>query len=135
VLTSLPYPSFEKSAYCLDAHRLGIQRMEARQILHIINEGDSSKSRWKKHPAVNMWRGYEFALVEYMNVMITEWLQRGYENKMSILVIRNVVRYPAWLGDVRLHASHRSNLLRGNPSWYERWDWREKPDLPYWWPV
>ena len=34
-----------------------------------------------------------------------------------------------------VHASHRSNLLRKDATWYEQFDWREGPGLPYVWPV
>jgi hypothetical protein len=42
--------------------------------------------------------------------------------------------YPPWLGDERLHASHRSNLLRKDPEHYGQFEWTEPDDLPYWWP-
>jgi hypothetical protein len=42
---------------------------------------------------------------------------------------------PPWWGDERLHASHRSNLLRKDPAHYGRFGWAEPPDLPYFWPA
>jgi hypothetical protein len=41
---------------------------------------------------------------------------------------------PAWLGEEAFHASHRANLLRKAPEFYERWGWTEDPSLPYVWP-
>jgi hypothetical protein len=42
---------------------------------------------------------------------------------------------PKWLGNADFHASHRSNLLRKEPSHYSQFHWVESPDLPYVWPV
>ena len=59
--TFLPYADFVKTAKCLDYRRLGKQRVEAFQILNIL-EGKTTKAGWKHHPAVLMWEGYENAL-------------------------------------------------------------------------
>lgn len=130
--TFLPYPSFEESARCLDWRRLGKQRAEARQILNAIEERTRS---WRNHPAISMWKEYKYALIEYSNVMITEWIKRGYNNNMKILEIENVIIYPHWLGDADFHAAHRSNLLRKNKIWYSQFGWIEPDNLPYIWPV
>ena len=42
---------------------------------------------------------------------------------------------PRWLGDEKLHASHRSNLLKKDPEYYGRYNWKESDDLPYHWPL
>ena len=49
--TFLPYADFVKTAKCLDYRRLGKQRIEAFQILNIL-EGKTTKAGWKHHPAV-----------------------------------------------------------------------------------
>ena len=59
--TFLPYSCFKQTANCLDYRRLGKQRVEAFQILNIL-EDITPNSRWKTHPAVLMWKGYENAL-------------------------------------------------------------------------
>lgn len=129
--TFLPYADFEKSAQCLDYRRLGKQRVEARQILNTLLHGGS----WQKHPAVLMWKDYKDALAVYSNVMICEWIRRGYVNNMKIISIENLCSYPLWFGDERLHASHRSNLLRKYPEYYSQYNWPESNDLPYFWPT
>jgi hypothetical protein len=129
--TFLPYPSFERSARCLDWRRLGKQRLEARQILRALQHGSGG---WFNHPAVRMWLGFEPALVSYGNVMIIEWSQRGYHNTMELLTVMGLEQ-PPWLGMEKLHASHRSNLLRKDPEWYAQFGWLEGPELPYYWPV
>jgi hypothetical protein len=128
--TFLPYPDFYESARVLDYRRLGKQRVEARQILKALNVGGG----WLNHPAVKMWRGYENALVQYGNVMIQEWIRRGYKNTMSMIAIESY-EMPPWMGNKDFHASHRSNLLRKDVSWYGRLKWTESDNLPYVWPV
>ncbi len=130
--TFLPYPDFVESARCLDARRLGKQRVEAMQILRAIA---NPKYGWQHHPALQMWRGYEQALALYMNAIITEWVRRGYKNNIPLNNVQGDVKMPPWLGNARFHASHRSNLLRKDPSYYGQFHWEDPPDLPYLWPI
>jgi hypothetical protein len=114
--TFMPYPSFEQSARVLDYKRLGKQRLEAKQILRIVS-GMTPDLRWRNHPAVKMWIGYEEALKLYTNEMILEWVNRGYKNTMEIYDIKDVV-YPWWFGNEDFHRSHRSRLLAKNFDFY-----------------
>jgi hypothetical protein len=140
--TFLPYPDFERSAQVLDYRRLGKQRVEAQQILMIII-GATDKQGWQNHPAVRMWRGHDMALALYRDVMIKEWIRRGYNNTMpfaldyKIADIVNVAKadLPAWFGNDAFHASHRSNLLRKDSAFYGRYGWQESSDLEYVWPA
>ena len=77
--TFLPYNDFKKTAACLDNRRLGKQRVEAYQILRIIS-GKRTSGGWLRHPAVLMWKGFSDALAAYQNSMITEWIDRGFNN-------------------------------------------------------
>ena len=130
--TFLPYADFAASAKALDYRRLGKQRVEARQISNTLLHGGA----WSKHPAVEMWRGYEALLLIYGNEMILEWIARGYVNNMPLVdVDPRSLRRPSWYGDDRLHSSHRANLLRKNPAFYSRYGWTEDPTTPYWWPI
>jgi len=129
--TFLPYADFEQSASTLDSRRLGKQRVEAYQILRALTIPGYG---WRHHPAVQMWRGYEDALRQYMNACIREWVRRGYRNTMALAPVPAEVRLPPWLGDERLHAGYRSNLLRKDPDYYAQFGWIEAPDLPYYWP-
>ena len=114
--TFLPYPGFQESARVLDYKRLGNQRVEAMQILNIVS-GVVPDSRWKNHPAVKMWVGYENALKEYTNAMIREWIDRGYNNSM-VLYSADRIEYPWWFGDEKFHRSHRSRLIQKNKEFY-----------------
>jgi len=75
--TFMPYPDFIRVAQVLDDKRLGKQRVEARQILDM-----SPASRWRHHPAVRMWQGYDEALKLYINCMVKEWIQRGFVSEL-----------------------------------------------------
>lgn len=145
--TFLPSRSFRVSARCLDNKRLGKQRVECKQILLALGVGigqhEPYVSRWRNHPAVKMWTGYELALVVYSAVVCREWISRGFNDnlhpefmaaysRMRPLVVHN--HYPPWVGSRRFHAAHRSNLLRKDYAYYSKFGWREPVDLPYYWP-
>jgi hypothetical protein len=134
--TFLPYPSFAESAACLDSKRLGKQRVEALQIWNIVS-GKRTTGGWINHPAVSMWRGHPDALALYTNIMITEWIKRGYNNTMELVKPIQLPEFtlPSWLGNADLHASHRSNLLRKDSEFYSQYNWSEPNDLPYVWSV
>lgn len=129
--TFLPYPDFTRSAQCLDNKRLGKQRVEAYQILRCLQ----TPNRWQHHPAVKMWKGYEDALKTYMNACISEWKHRGFTNTMRIALVPKTVKLPSWLGNAEFHASHRSNLLRKDASFYSKYKWSEPNNLVYKWPT
>ena len=137
--TFLPYSDFEQSARVLDRQRLGKQRVETMQIMNVLA---GLSDGWKNHPAVKMWRGYEVALFNYQDAIINEWNARGYKdlvcfnNTIAALVEMDSPGEgkPNWLGDERFHSSHRSNLLRKNPTWYGRFGWEEPDSIPYYWP-
>lgn len=75
------------------------------------------------------------ALKLYHDLVIREWLTRGYKNNMPLLAEEPDPEYPFWFGDPAFHAAHRSNLLRKNPQWYGQFGWTEPNDLEYMWPV
>ena len=134
--TFLPYESFRESAKVLDWRRLGKQRVEGMQIIKAITgekrlDGKPYKG-WINHPASVMWKPYSEALKHYTNIMITEWMRRGYNNNMEIYDVNNMVK-PHWLGKEEFHASHRANLLRKDYEYYSQFDWRENPESPYVW--
>ena len=138
--TFLPYPDFTQSAACLDWRRLGKQCTEVQQILDAL----FGVSRgWRRHTATRMWRGHELSLARYGLTCCAEWRSRGYEQRFDEIMIEVMIGVveeqshrsePLWLGDERLHASHRSNLLRKDPDYYAQFGWAEPDDLPYWWP-
>ena len=129
--TFLPYADFQKSVRHLDNKRLGKQRVEALQILKATFIPDYG---WRNHPAVKMWMKYPESIQCYMDVCIDEWVRRGFKNTMqkSGVEVDNV-QHPHWLGDERLHSSHRSNLLRKDYNFYSKYNWKEEDNIPYYW--
>lgn len=133
--TFLPYNNFEECAKCLDSKRLGKQRIEAFQILNILLERTNTQG-WINHPAVLMWKGYEESLKYYFNMMLKEWIGRGYKNNLDFEKIdMEKLKFPSWLGNEELHASHRSNLLRKDYDFYIKYNWTEPDNMEYYWPT
>jgi hypothetical protein len=149
--TFLPYADYHKSAHCLDRQRLGKQRVECLQILKALLLGTG----WVNHPATLMWKNHEHALAEYALVVCGEWMNRSYQDTCTLkivqLMIDNIdkdfvhvlehgnIKYPAWLGDERLHKSHRTALLCKDYVHYCSFGWDEAEPIPlyyeYFWPT
>lgn len=143
--TFLPYESFTESAKSLDYRRLGKQRVEAWQILRNLVGLTGNKGGWSNHPAVLMWRGSEEQLTDYALTFCAEWIRQGYNDTLTAKIndLRNDyyssskwgLAVPEWLGDDRLHTSHKSNLIRKLPDYYGPM-WPDiSSELPYYWPV
>jgi hypothetical protein len=147
--TFLPYADFAASAAALDDRRLGKQRVEALQIIRALTRETYG---WKHHPAVLMWSGYEPALASYGLAICVEWVARGKADTCAATMaadlsaaglpaprpqsaLRPDADLPAWLGDERLHRSHRASLVRKDPSFYAPRFPDADPDLPYFWPT
>lgn len=137
--TFLPYADFMQCAKVLDHNRLGKQRAECIQIYTAISYPHYG---WQTHPAVKMWRGYEKALLEYATCICYEWKYNRakrdfvyYEVQAKQAKLNGPIVYPPWLGNERLHSSHRAALLHKSLLHYQQYDWKEKPELNYFWPV
>lgn len=130
--TFLPYPDFRESAHTLDPKRLGNQVY--REALTLYRGG------WRNHPASLMWRGYRHALCQYSLACLAELRDRGrpyphWERYFKREMYRNPdTGMPHWLGDERLHLSHRSALVSKDKDWYVPL-FGELPIVPYYWPV
>ena len=127
--TFLPYPDFAESVAVLDTPRLGKQRVEALQILRALTLPEYG---WRNHPAVLMWRGRVPALVLYGLLSVDQWRRRSFPDTtadqiaefapdvvgldQAELAARGLL--PSWVGDERLHLSHRSRLLAKDPGHY-----------------
>lgn len=143
--TFLPYADFVRSAEVLDVPRLGKQRVETLQILRALELFDYG---WSTHPAVRMWQGHTPALVRYGLDVVDVWTRgdRADSTAAQILEFAPWVvgrsqadladdgLMPPWLGDDRLHLSHRSALVRKAPDRYRDAFGDVDVDLPYFWP-
>jgi hypothetical protein len=132
--TFLPDSSFYVSALSLDNKRLNKQRIECIQILKALSP---SGSGWKNHPAVLMWKGCEGALIDYWQAIEDECLERGFKPLPVPCKENYNCDLPPWVGDDRLHLTHRLSLLYKDPSHYVRWFEEIPPtDKPeYFWPT
>lgn len=142
--TFLPDSDYSISAVCLDNKRLGKQRLECKQILlalgFSVGPHSPGKRGWRNHPAVRMWRGFEHELGLYGISVCAEWRSRGFNDSLGAQFVDAIALLPdtglpPWLGNKKLHASHRSNLLRKDKEFYGKFDWEEPDNLPYFWPV
>ncbi|MEV5494481.1 MSMEG_6728 family protein [Nonomuraea fuscirosea] len=148
--TFLPYQDFAASAAVLDPLRLGKQRVETLQVLRALTVPGYG---WRHHPVVKMWAGYEEALVRYGLEMCRHWCSLGRADTCADTMTTEVTRLrgtpvvraqaelaaagelPPWLGDEKLHLSHRSALLRKDPGFYRPVFGDSDPDdLDYVWP-
>lgn len=148
--TFLPSPDFAETARLLDDRRLGKQRVEALQVLRALTRATYG---WKAHPAVLMWAGYEEALVAYALAVCEDWCGRGHRDTVATTIVEDFhaafgnerVRtqaeltaageLPPWLFDEALHRSHRSALVRKDPSFYRPRFSDVPDDLAYVWPA
>lgn len=133
----LPYPDMNKSLQTLDNKRLGKQRVETYQIISAITrrpklDGTPYKG-WLNHPCTVMWKNHIPALKLYMNISITEWIERGFKNTMGLEEINEEIVLPPFIGNERFHSSHRANLLKKEPDFYSKYQWTENPQDPYVW--
>lgn len=128
--TFLPYKDYHRVAEVLDSKRLNKQILECYQILNVLSN-PSPTAGWRNHPAVKMWRGHEFALWDYVNVMIIEANDRGIKtdkNHENLLRLRKShglswgMRKPAWMGVKsvikRVTTTHKANLFKKQPEAY-----------------
>lgn len=112
----LPYADFDKSAQCLNSKRLVKQNLETRQCLAALC---GFSVGWRNHPAVTSWENCIRALVYYGLAINAECVKRGFKNSEQAYLPfldycnqNNIPeKYPDWLGDEKIHSSHRSRLL------------------------
>lgn len=145
--TFVPFADHRQSAKVLDSRRLNKQCIENLQILGALLDPNYG---WQHHPAVTMWRDHEKALLLYHRIMCLEAVSRGISNttwvKAAALADPILLEFndpepyllcyppPKWLGDERVHKTHRSNLLRKDPKHYGQFGWSEPSNLAYFWP-
>lgn len=160
--TFMPCITFEKSAKVLDDQRLRKQLVECAQILSTLNRmrwdaqlasyvmvPPGEKLGWIHHPAVLMWKHNVGALVLYTGAISQECAVRGWRTIAANRVFHTFgtaashsgASLPWWMGDERMHSSHRAVLLAKDPAHYCQFGWSEKPAerdennrFPYFWP-
>jgi hypothetical protein len=139
--TFLPYKDFDKSAQALDSKRLNKQILECYQILKVLSNPDP-RAGWRNHPAVKMWRGHEYGLLNYTMAMVREADKRGIKTDKNMANITALVKSdgqywgsgnPAWYdNDIKMRriiTTHKFNLYRKDPVYYQPfWIAEANPD-------
>ena len=128
--TFLPYKNYERVAEALDSKRLNKQILECYQVLNVLSN-PSPTAGWRNHPAVKMWRNHEFALWDYVNIMILEAQDRGIKtdkNSENLYRLRHThglswgMGRPKWMLDKkimkRVTTTHKANLYKKQPEAY-----------------
>lgn len=145
--TFLPYPDFARSVALLDSKRLGKQRVETYQVLKAFKGLGGLHGGWSRHPAARMWWGYDLALLRYQEATIDEWRSRGFndtcwDKSLALFTAEELKRYkagdyaiPSWIGDPKLHETHRSILSQKAPALYQQlFAGDTRQGLAYIWP-
>jgi hypothetical protein len=153
--------SYDDIAQVLDNKRLNKQALEGWQILMVLLELDPQgefrpAKGWKNHPAVKMWRGHEIDLHLYIQAMVKEWKNRGFNSTIGEKAQKTMLRAmqlglvdgpavpPPWVRDMSLFrdvaSSHRRALLAKDYGWYSQFGWEEDhgrcpESYDYIWPV
>lgn len=123
---------FVRCALTLDYKRCGKQRVEAKQILTIL-EGTNKRKGWDNHPAVHMWRGFEEALKLYINAHIYVWINHHkYKNTMKTYHVTNVI-VPPFISNKHFVRRHQSNLMGKDPVFYGKYQWDVPLQVGYYW--
>lgn len=129
----------------LDNKRLGKQRVEAKQIITILEYFDQhgtfpETGGWKNHPATLMWLGHTKSLKLYFNAVVKEWVRRGYENSYEYYNVEEctiisckfdghkaefdgdagINTFPLWFSFPPFYLAQRAALIRKSPRDYSR---------------
>lgn len=138
--TFMPFQSFYESFNCLDDKRLSNQRNETLVILKALQTGpiqtyipkgqlepSTRKTPWYNHPIIQMWKGYEWFLIQYGKLNCQYCIERGirdtlmdvfreFEDTFPFIVDKEV--NPEWWGNPLIHNSHKVNLLKKDYGYY-----------------
>lgn len=132
--------NLQESFALLDYKRLGKQRLEAKQIINILEKIDNGETilnvGFSSHPATLMWKGYTNALKIYFNFCVQEWINRGYKNTMELYEVDYYI-FPPFVTFQPFILSHKAALLRKDPEYYKDLmcdDLNQYMRLGYLWP-
>lgn len=131
--TFVPVTDFNEIAELLDDRRLNRQRTDITALLRklMIEESDDD------HALVKMWRGNERFLCRFGVAVCMEHQARGNAGQTAEKILEYRGNFdpetdvaPEWWGDEAVHDSHKSYLVRQQPSHYRQF-WPEiADDLP-----
>jgi hypothetical protein len=125
VNTFIVSDDYESTAKILDYKRLGKQRVEAMQLINVLE--NSELTGWKNHPATKQWRGHVNELKKYTNEMIKEWIRRGYKNTMKLYDVDESTCKPWFITWKPMQYSHMASLIRKNKEYYKPYFYKKYP--------
>ena len=143
----VPYPNFRLSVHVLDSQRLGVQIGQCLHILRMLaGHREGGKDRY--HATTMAWSQHPEALCMYTEFAIDEVNLRGHKfehpspRSPEGLKVYGLPKewksdnpiIPEWIGIERIHASHRSRLLKKDFGWYSQFAWTETPMVNVQWP-
>jgi len=146
--TLFPYPEYDESARCLRNLELANQISHTLIILDTLHEVEGAGG-WARHPAIEMWRGYEAQLCTYGLAMCDEYQSRGFNvlasqerinwHLASIATVDDFeMGKPRWMEDASkflwLQRTHRSFLLGKDKKFYAKYKWDVNPGIPLYFP-
>lgn len=126
MIVYMPEESVRDSVKALGHADLEQQFLDIIEILGILTHGYPDD-----HPAIEMWRGYEDALFEYLLETKEELANRGiykssdWDNAFKIYNEFPIagIEWPEWMDNHLLHKSHRQRLFLNDPDEYDKYSW------------
>jgi hypothetical protein len=134
---------YEESADLLSPKHVGEQRVI--NLIFMINLVDLRS--WEHTPEIEMWRGYEWSLLQYQEVICNQWVnslggprdiggEDSYYNMTHDLYFSNPSigeQYdePPWLEREDIRLAYQSNLIRIDPAYYKKRFPGVPDNLPY----
>ncbi len=67
-----------------------------------------------------MWTNHVNALKLYFNIIVQEWIRRGFVNNMKLYNVPKNTAIPWFVTNKSINMSHRASLLRKEPSYYKK---------------
>lgn len=136
--TFLLHTDHHITAKLLDYKRLGKQRLECTQLMDVLlrkaNLLQDGKTGWNNHVAVEYWytaiKNCLPYLILYTDIMIEEWINRGYKNTIDTTKYKEIISKNANLfrfdesiwrtyeNDVIV--SHRARVLQKDFDYYSK---------------
>jgi len=132
MITYLPHKDFKQALECLSLQHLTQTSKDAYYIILVIEAKNSRQfyhgiHAHSRHPSTLMWESHLDTLKLYYNmslIILTQKLKLKLEPPKLFQGILSIST-PPWLGDTRLHQTHR-NLLMNSSRHYEQFGWTQK---------
>lgn len=113
----IPYENSSLTAHTLDNKRLNKQIIECYQMLSALR-GESKA--WLNHPATQMYKGFEYWLEWYAEVLKFEQLKRKGNNTNVFSLVEP--ERPYFIGWSDLHKAHQARLFQKSNVMYPHFE-------------